>query len=147
MLSDDFISDVLHRLPLSEILESCAYSCALKQNVCAKGAANTEGTGLGHDDTLFYPKVLLLEQLGSSLNVEEQHANKFCVQVFQACREFEKPEGPLFCNDNITELCLTKNGLIMVCVILEMNENGTVMTFKLFEEKYDINTNTLRILD
>ena len=52
MLSDDFISDVLHRLPLSEILESCAYSCALKQNVCAKGAANTEGTGLGHDDTL-----------------------------------------------------------------------------------------------
>ena len=47
MLSDDFISDVLHRLPLSEILESCAYSCALKQNVCAKGAANTEGTGLG----------------------------------------------------------------------------------------------------
>ena len=48
---------------------------------------------------------------------------------------------------NITELCLTKNGLIMVCVILEMNENGTVMTFKLFKEKYDINTNTLRILD
>ena len=52
MLSDDFISDVLHRLPLSEILESCVYSCALKQNVCAKGAANTEGTGLGHDDTI-----------------------------------------------------------------------------------------------
>ena len=107
MLSDVFISDVLHRLPLSEILESCAYSCALKQNVCAKGAANTEGTGLGHDDTLFYPKVLLLEQLGSSLSVEEQLVNKFCVQVFQACREFsrkvhtEKPKEPHFCNDNI----------------------------------------------
>ena len=40
-----------------------------------------------------------------------------------------------------TELCLTKNGLIMVCNILKMNENGTVMTFKQFEEKYDINTN------
>jgi len=109
MLSDDFISDVLHRLPLSEILESCAYSCALKQNVCVEDAANTESTGLGHDDTLFYPKVLLLEQLGSSLNVEEQLANKFCVQVFQACREFsrkvhsEKPEEPLFCNDNIRD--------------------------------------------
>ena len=40
-----------------------------------------------------------------------------------------------------TELGLTKNGLIMMCDILEMNENGTVMTFKQFEEKYDINTN------
>ena len=29
----------------------------------------------------------------------------------------------------------------MMCDILEMNENGTVMTFKQFEEKYDINTN------
>ena len=107
MPSHDFISDVLRRLPWSEILESCVYSCALKQKVCAKGAANTEGTGLGHDDTLFYPKVLLLEQVGSSLNVEEQHANTFCVQVFQACREFsrkvppEKPEETLFCNENI----------------------------------------------
>ena len=109
MLSDDFISNVLHRLPLSEILESCAYSCALKQNVCAKDAASTEGTGLGHDDTLFYPIVLLLEPLGSSLNTEEQHANKFCVYIFQAYREFsrkvhsEKPEEPLFCNDNIRD--------------------------------------------
>ena len=45
-------SDALHRFLFSEILESCAYSCALKQNVCAKGAANTEDTGLGHGDTL-----------------------------------------------------------------------------------------------
>ena len=105
--------------------------------------------GLGHDDTLFYPKVLLLEQLGSSLNVEGQHANKLCVRYFRRVENLvekyiQKSQRSLSSAIIFgleTELGLTKNGLIMMCDILEMNENGTVMTFKQFEEKYDININ------
>ena len=57
-----------------------------------------------------YPKVLLLEQLGSSLPIEE-NLNKFWTRVFQAYNEFgrkihvEKSEEliaePIFCNGNI----------------------------------------------
>ena len=99
--------------------------------------------------TLFYPKVLLLEQLGSSLSIEEQHANKLCVRYFRRVENLvekyiQKSQRSLSSAIIFgleTELGLTKNGLIMMCDILEMNENGTVMTFKQFEEKYDINTN------
>ena len=57
-----------------------------------------------------YPKVLLLEQLRSSLPIEE-NLNQFWTYVFQAYKEFgwkihvEKPEEliaePIFCNEDI----------------------------------------------
>ncbi|WP_419609554.1 reverse transcriptase family protein [Thiolapillus sp.] len=103
-----------------------------------------------------YPKVLLLEQLGSSLNVKDCHLNKFWAHVFQAYREFgrkiyvEKSEElaaePLFCNDNIqveNRNIFYKNWIDSgVCYIKSiLNEDGTFMTVKRFTQKYDINTN------
>ncbi|WP_293716296.1 hypothetical protein, partial [Thiolapillus sp.] len=58
-----------------------------------------------------YPKVTLLEQLGSSLPIEELHLNKFWNDVFQAYKQFgrkikvessdELAAEPIFCNDKI----------------------------------------------
>ena len=101
-----------------------------------------------------YPKVLLLEQLGSSLDVKDCHLNKFWAHVFQVWyREFsrkkyaEKSEElaaePLFCNDNIQVEFFYKNWIDSgVCYIKSiLNEGGTFMTVKRFTEKYNINTN------
>ena len=61
--------------------------------------------------TSTYPKVLLLEQLGSSLPTQENNFNMFWIHVFKAYREFGKHmqvenseelvADPIFCNDNI----------------------------------------------
>ena len=61
--------------------------------------------------TSTYPKVLLLEQLGSSLPTQEKNFNMFWINVFKAYREFGKHmqvenseelvADPIFCNDNI----------------------------------------------
>ena len=58
-----------------------------------------------------YPKVTLLEQLGSSLPIEELHLNQSWNDVFQAYKQFgwkiqvessdKLAEDPIFCNDKI----------------------------------------------
>ena len=61
--------------------------------------------------TSTYPKVLLLEQLGSSLPTQEKNFNMLWIHVFKAYRDFGKHmqveyseelvADPIFCNDNI----------------------------------------------
>ena len=99
--------------------------------------------------------MLLLEQLGSSLPIQENYFNTFWIHVFKAYREFGKRiqvenseelvADPIFCNDNI----LVGNKTVFykkwidkgVCFIKNiLNENGTFMLFKRFKEIYRINT-------
>ena len=102
-----------------------------------------------------YPKVTLLEQLGSSLPIEELHLHKFWNDVFQANQwsggktQVENSEKlavePIFCNDKIhvgnRSICCKKwidNGVFSIKNILK--ENGAFMTFNQFKEKHEINT-------
>ena len=76
--------------------------------------------------------MVLLEQLGSSLLIQEQNFNNFWNHVFKAYGEFGKQiqaenleelvADPTFCNDNILEeiksfLIFIKNGQTKVCVL------------------------------
>ena len=106
--------------------------------------------------TSTYPRMLLLEQLGSSLPTQEKNFNMFWIHVFKAYREFGKRiqvenseelvADPIFCNNNI--LVGNKTGFFnkkwidkSVCFIKNiLNENGTFMLFKRFKEIYRINT-------
>ena len=106
--------------------------------------------------TSTYPKVILLEQLGSSLPTQENNFNMFWIHVFKAYREFGKHmqvenseelvADPIFCNDNILvgkkQLFFYKKWIDKgVCFIKNiLNENGTFMLFKRFKEIYRINT-------
>ena len=102
-----------------------------------------------------YPKVTLLEQLGSSLPIEELHLNKFWNDVFQAYKQLDRKiqvessdklaEDPIFCNDKIQvgnrSICY-KNWIDNTVFSNKniLKENGALMTFNQFNEKYEINT-------
>ena len=100
-----------------------------------------------------YPKVTLLEQLGSSLLIEELHLNEFWNDVFQAYKQFgrkiqvesseELAAESIFCNDKIQvgnrSICYKNwidNGAFSVKNILK--ENGAFMTFNQFKGKYKL---------
>ena len=97
----------------------------------------------------------MLEQLGSSLPIEELHLNKFWNDVFQACKQFDRKiqadssdelaAEPIFCNDkiqvgnrSIRYKNWIDNGVFSIRNVLK--ENGAFMTFNQFKEKYGINT-------
>ena len=105
-----------------------------------------------------YPKVLLFEQLGSSLPTGEHNFNKFWCHVFKAYKEFgekirlenseELVAEPIFCNDNIrvgNRTVFQKSWIDnRVCYIKHiLNENGTFMSFQSFKEKYRIKTHDI----
>ena len=102
-----------------------------------------------------YPKVTLLEQLGSSLPVEELHLNKFWNDVFQAYKQFgrkiqvessdELAAEPIFCNDKIQvgnrSICYENwidNGVFYIKKKYILKENGAFMTVDQLRETYGI---------
>ena len=102
-----------------------------------------------------YPKVVWFEQLRSSLHFQEHEVNKFWSHVFMAYKEFGKQihvenseelvAELIFCNQNIlvgNRIILYKNWIDKgVCHMKNMlNDNGTLMSFKSFKEKFGIKT-------
>ena len=97
----------------------------------------------------------MLEQLGSSLPIEELRLNTFWNDVFQAYKQFgrkiqvessdELAAEPIYCNDKIQvrnrSICYKNwidNRVFSTKKILK--ENGAFMTFNQSKEKYEINT-------
>ena len=103
-----------------------------------------------------YQKMSWFEQLGSSLHFQEHEVNQFWSHVFMAYKEFGKQiihvenseelvAAPIFRSDNIlvgNRFLKIKTGLTKACVTLKnmLNDNGTFILFKKFNEKFGIKT-------